>query len=100
MRLVQPTDFDILAQLSDGERNNASNLAIQLDRDRGYINTRLPTLADYDLVERVGPAPKSGLYVITQKGKAAVACREQYDRHTDFEAVLRSQLDRAGNASA
>ena len=54
MRLTVPTDFDILDALTDGERNNAANLAYLLDRDRSYINTRLPVLADYGLVERVG----------------------------------------------
>ena len=88
MRLVQPTDFEILDQLADGHRNNAINLAVLLDRNRAYINTRLPVLADYGLVDRVGPAPKSGLYTITERGRAAVACREQYADCDDFEAVM------------
>ena len=73
MRLVQPTDFDILEELTDGERNNAINLAVLLDRNRAYINTRLPVLADYGLVDRVGPAPKSGIYTITRS--RASCCR-------------------------
>jgi len=61
MRLVTPTDFDILEALDDGYRNNAVNLAEILGRDRQYINTRLPALLDYGLVERIGPADNSGL---------------------------------------
>jgi predicted transcriptional regulator len=63
MRLVQPTDFDILTALSDGKRKTAANIAQLIEKNRGYINTRLPILADYGLIERVGPAPNSGLYV-------------------------------------
>ena len=93
MRLVQPTDFEILDQLTDGHRNNAINLAVLLDRNRAYINTRLPVLADYGLVDRVGPAPKSGLYTVTERGRAAVACREQYADCDDFEAVITAYLE-------
>ena len=42
MGLVQPTDFYILAAMVDGRGNNAINLATMLDRNRSYINTRLP----------------------------------------------------------
>jgi len=46
-------------------------------------------LADYDLVDRVGPAPNSGLYVITQRGRAALDHREQYgEPDVDFAALL------------
>lgn len=47
MRLASPTDFDILDALSNGKRNTAANIAIDLGRDRPYINTRLPVLADH-----------------------------------------------------
>nr|WP_233745317.1 hypothetical protein [Halobacterium bonnevillei] len=59
MKLAVPTDFEILDALADGKRNNAVNLSYILDKNRAYINTRLPVLADYALVERVGPAPNS-----------------------------------------
>jgi len=89
MRLVQPTDFEILHALSDGYRNTAANIAHIIDKNRAYINTRLPVLADYGLVSRVGPAPNSGLYVITEKGKVALSNRELYNVDEDeFEALL------------
>lgn len=69
MRLVEPTDFQILDALSDGRRNIAANIAIELDKDRAYLNTRLPELEDYGLIERIGPAEKSGLYEITETGQ-------------------------------
>lgn len=89
MRLVQPTDFDILDALSDGRRNTAANIAHLIDRNRGYINTRLPILADYGLVSRVGPAPNSGLYEITERGRVALENRDRYgDSDVDFPALL------------
>ncbi|SMP19154.1 ArsR family transcriptional regulator [Halobellus salinus] len=96
MRLTVPTDFDILDAFADGRRNNAANLAYELDRDRSYINTRLPVLADYGLLERVGPAPKSGLYAITERGLVAADNREIYRTDgVDFDDVVA----RAVNAS-
>lgn len=93
MRLTIPTDFDILDALTDGERNNAANLAYLLDRNRSYINTRLPVLADYELVERVGPAPSSGLYAITDKGKIVTAHRDAYRcEDVDFDALIDRKL--------
>lgn len=94
MRLTVPTDFEILRALSDGKRNNAINIAHELDRNRSYINTRLPVLADYDLVERVGPAPNSGLYEITEKGKVVAEHRDDYeDEDVDFDAVVERELE-------
>jgi len=89
MRLVQPTDFEILHALSDGRRNTAANIAHMLEKNRGYVNTRLPVLADYRLLSRVGPAPNSGLYEITNRGRAALDNREVYgEPDVDFAALL------------
>ncbi|WP_336036248.1 ArsR family transcriptional regulator [Halobacterium yunchengense] len=92
MKLAVPTDFEILDALSDGKRNNAVNLSHLLEKNRAYINTRLPVLADYGLVERVGPAPNSGLYEITAKGQAALEHREAYENDEDFEARVEDEL--------
>lgn len=80
MKLVQPTDFEILGALSDGRRNNAINLAKILDQERNYMNTRLSQLSDYGLIETVGPAENNGLYVITEKGKEVLDQREEYEQ--------------------
>lgn len=94
MKLAVPTDFDILDALSDGKRNNAVNLAHELDKNRAYINTRLPILADYELVERVGPATNSGLYVITEKGKVVAENRSKYQSDdVDFDAEIKQILE-------
>lgn len=93
MKLAVPTDFEILEALSNGKRNNAVNLSYILDKNRAYINTRLPVLADYDLVERVGPAPNSGLYEITAKGQAALEHREAYEAgDEDFDELVEESV--------
>jgi hypothetical protein len=84
MRLVDPTDYEILGVLSDGKRDNAVNIATKLDRDRGYINTRLPVLKDYELVDRVGPSERSGLYVISKEGLSVLRCRAE-NQHEDAD---------------
>lgn len=93
MKLAAPTDFSLLEALADGKRNNAANLSIELDRNRSYINTRLPILADYGLVERIGPAERSGLYEITEKGRIALDNRDAYgDDDVDFEALVEAEV--------
>lgn len=92
MRLTTPTDFEILAVLADGERNNAVNIAAEIDKERSYVNTRLPELADYELIEKVGPAANSGLYAITDRGQAALRLRESYDHAIDFEARIDAEV--------
>lgn len=93
MKLARPTDIEILDALSDGKRNTAANLAYHLDKDRSYINTRLPVLADYGLLERVGPAPASGLYEITEKGRIVLEHHERLDdEDLDFDAFVEEKL--------
>lgn len=94
MRLAEPTDFEILEALADGKRNTAANLSYILDKDRSYINTRLPILADYSLVDRVGPAPNSGLYEITKRGTEVIDIRDSaMDPEIDFDARLAERLE-------
>lgn len=93
MRLTLPTDFEILQILSNGRRNNAINIAAHLDKNRAYVNTRLPVLADYGLLDRVGPAPNSGLYEITKKGRIVAKHRAEYENDdVDFEALIERKL--------
>ena len=100
MKLVDPTDFEILEALSDDRRNNAINIAVLLDRNRSYINTRLPLLASFGLVERVGPAPNSGLYQITSHGQAALANRELHGRDdVDFRSVVEEAVTAESDAT-
>lgn len=90
MKLTEPTDFDILEALDQYGRNVAANIAIRIDRDRAYINTRMPLLDDYGLVESIGPAPNAGLYQLTDRGQAVLNNREQYSElDTDqFELLI------------
>ncbi len=87
MKLVIPTDFEILSVLADGKRNNAINIAAELEKNRAYINTRLPILLDYGLVSRVGPAENSGLYTITEKGQIAIEHKDIYGSE-EFDQII------------
>lgn len=91
-RLVDPTDFQILDSLADGRRDIAANLAVAIGKDRNYLNTRLPVLADEGLVQRVGPAESSGLYQITARGVAAAQNHSLYKSDREqFETALAEQ---------
>lgn len=93
MKLRRPTDFLILGALDEHGRNVATNLAHHIPKRRKNINTRMPVLADYGLVEKIGPADESGLYEITAKGRAAIRCRDQYDDVDDFGHLVESELN-------
>jgi predicted transcriptional regulator len=91
--LVEPTDFEILSYLSEAGRNNAVNIAVALDQNREYMNTRLRRLASHECVKRIGPAENSGLYEITDKGRAALDHRELLnDPDADFGARVEAAL--------
>ncbi|MFC4988249.1 MULTISPECIES: winged helix-turn-helix transcriptional regulator [Saliphagus] len=100
MKLRRPTDFLILAALEETGRNVATNLQAHTDKSRKNINTRLPVLEDYGLVRKIGPAERSGLYEITQTGKAALVYRDQYDEVDDFATLLEGPTADAGQESA
>lgn len=93
VRLKDPTDFDILELLDDGQRNVAVNIAGELGRNRGYINTRLPDLADYGLLTKIGPADNSGMYAITPKGVAAARLRDEWGEVDDFEERVEERAE-------
>ncbi|WP_435346799.1 winged helix-turn-helix transcriptional regulator [Haloarchaeobius sp. HRN-SO-5] len=88
MRLRQPTDFLILEALQSEGRNVATNLAHHTDKSRKNINSRLPVLADYGLVRKIGPAERSGLYEITKKGRIALMYQDKYDEVDDFGSLI------------
>lgn len=103
MKLRQPTDFLILEALEDNGRNVAPNLEVHTGKNRQNINTRMPVLEDYGLVEKIGPAERSGLYEITPRGKAALMYRDQYSEVDEFESLLDGPLPDGGwtnNATA
>ena len=85
MKLIKPTDFDILQEMSDGERHIAPNLAEVLDRDRQYVNNRLAELAGKGVLEKVGPSKRSNQYTITDKGLITLQLRSEYEHMTASE---------------
>ena len=88
MKLRRPTDFLVLESLDEHGRNVATNLAHHTGKSRKNVNTRLPVLADYGLVRKIGPADHSGLYEITREGQIALMYRDKYDEVDDFEALI------------
>lgn len=95
MKLRRPTDFLILEALQLYGRNVAPNLAEIIDKSRKNINTRLPVLDDYDLVDKVGPSDNSGLYEITEKGVVVLELRESYSSSNDFDTLVENRLAEA-----
>jgi len=94
MKLVNPTDFEILEVLDDTGRNTAKNISVVLDKDRSYINSRLSRLADDELVRRVGPAENSGLYEPTDRGEVVVDhWTSTEDPTLDFESLIEQELE-------
>ncbi|RQG90849.1 winged helix-turn-helix domain-containing protein [Natrarchaeobius chitinivorans] len=89
MKLRQPTDFLILEELEDKGRNVATNLASHTGKTRKNINTRLPMLEDYGLVQKIGPSKRSGLYEITSDGKVVLLYQDQYDQVDNFEELIK-----------
>ena len=79
VKLVVPTDFDVLEAMSDGKRQTAPNLAELTERSSRYMNNRLAALAGAGYVRRVGPSDRSKMYVITEKGQRALEHRDLYD---------------------
>lgn len=88
MRLRRPTDFLILEALHSYGRNVAPNLAQITGKSRKNVNNRLPVLEDYGLVMKIGPADRSGLYEITERGRVALRVREEYDQVEDFDTLV------------
>lgn len=90
MRLRVPTDFDVLEILNRGKRQTPANVAAHVDKGRQYVRKRIKHLVEHGLATQVGPAPRSDMFVITARGQAALALREDYNhhRHERFEAEL------------
>ena len=92
LSLLNETDFEILEVLEGGDRNVAANVAIEIDADRSYVNTRFTQLRNEELVERIGPHDQSGLYEITEKGQVVVEHADVYDEVDDFESLVQDEL--------
>jgi len=94
VKLQRPTDFLILEYLEEGGRNVGTNIAAEIEKSRSHVNVRLPVLADYDLVKKIGPMENSGLYEITERGRVALEYREKYeDDNVDFDRVIEENVD-------
>ena len=95
MKLRRPTDFLILEALEETGRNVATNLGYETGVGRKHCNVRLPVLEEHGLVEKIGPAERSGLYQLTELGRSAIAHREDYADVDDWAARVRADVDGA-----
>lgn len=100
MRLRRPTDFLILEALHAYGRNVAPNLAEITGKSRKNVNNRLPVLADYGLVTKIGPAERSGLYEITDRGRVTLRLRDEYEQADDFDAMVDRHVSATDGATA
>lgn len=100
MRLRRPTDFLILEALHSYGRNVAPNIAHITGKSRKNVNNRLPVLDDYGLVRKIGPADRSGLYEITEKGRVTLRLRDKYDEAADFDQLVERRLEADDGAAA
>ena len=100
MRLRRPTDFLILEALHSYGRNVAPNIAEITGKSRKNVNNRLPVLADYQLVTKIGPADRSGLYEITSRGRVTLRLRDEYEATNDFDALVDRRLSANNGAAA
>jgi DNA-binding transcriptional ArsR family regulator len=99
VRLVDPTDFEILERMRDGERYTGEYLASLLDKRGQYMNNRLASLRSNGLVTRVDD---SKMHIITDNGRAALELRERYSHDTgeEFAALVRERAQElAGGCS-
>lgn len=69
---INDTDEAILTILSDGRRQNQTNIAKILSKETTYVRDRLSYLKRHGLVKRVGPSERSGLYEISPDGRAVL----------------------------
>lgn len=93
VKLVVPTDFDILEEMSDGKRYTGNFLGPILDKDDQYVRNRLAELRGKGLVKK---EPNSQMYVITEKGLVVLHLQDQYDhdRTQDFAREVGEELVR------
>jgi len=93
VRLVVPTDFEILEVLAGGQRENPKNLGTLLSKENNYMAKRLRALEGHGLVEEIHD---STMFVITAKGRAALHLRSQYDhsRTQEFAREVEEELAR------
>jgi len=89
---LRPLDFSLLKELLKG-RNVGGNLHMTLDVTRPYVNERLGIMADYGLVNRVGPNDNVGLYEITDKGRITLEHKDLYEEIDDFDAFIKERLN-------
>lgn len=78
MKLVRPTDFEILDVFRDGRHYTTSVVAHYLDKEPTYVSTRIGKLKSYGLITVLGAVKQCKLYRITVTGLTALAHHHVY----------------------
>ena len=73
---------DILEVLEDG-RNVPGNIALKLDKSRGYVRSQLPQLRDHGLVQK--EYEEGEFYSISEKGRRYLVGEIDADELEDTE---------------
>ena len=50
-------------------------------------------------MQKIGPADRSGLYEVTDRGRAALRLRDEYQATDDFDALVDRHLAASGGAA-
>lgn len=107
LSLRQPTDFLILEAFSNGENYTAGAIAHRIQNviysdheiTKENVNTRLPELENYGLLEKVPAIGRSGLYRISEAGLIALDYKTEYDNpNVDFLELIENELDSKGGS--
>jgi Mn-dependent DtxR family transcriptional regulator len=91
---ISETDWGLLEKCSQN-RETRANLAVLLDVTPNYVSKELGKLTDLGLLEDVGPAEKSGMYVTTCKGDFVLEKRDKYEnQHSElFGELIDSSIE-------
>ncbi|GAA0515705.1 hypothetical protein SAMN04488066_11568 [Halorubrum aquaticum] len=91
---LSETDWGILEVCSEN-RETRSNLSVLVDVTPNYVSKELSKLTEIELVEEVGPAERSGMYITTAKGDFVLGKREKYEKqHSElFGALVTSSIE-------
>jgi DNA-binding MarR family transcriptional regulator len=93
VKLTEPTDFDILEILSEGDRETPKHLGTLLEFRNAYMSQRVRQMEDYGLVERIDD---SQMFVITELGRVALDLQNQYshDESRKFGELVKEEVAR------
>lgn len=91
---ISKTDWGLLENCSQN-RETRANLSVMLDVTPNYVSKELSKLSKLELIEEVGPAENSGMYVTTSKGDYTLEKQDKYEKqHSElFGELINSSVE-------